>query len=279
MKNALVFDIDNTLTPPRRPIEKEMADILKGLEIPFFLVAGSDLPLIKDQFIHPMHEFGFRGEFDGFLCNGATRYRCKFSDTISIETIRDFDFREYLGEDDFKFMLSVIEDTLNMKEFKLPPPMVVLGKQITFRHSMVNVAPIGRPEGKLSEEAYRNRDELVKHDKETGIRRKMLAHLNEKLARLREEKKLFISLGGETSFDIVIEGNDKSYAIDTLLNEGFEELLFLGDALFEGGNDEAILHYINKWPKDKHCPVQAIPVSNWRETIEHLNKLGFIPQA
>ena len=43
MKKALVFDIDNTLTPPRRAIEKEMADILKKLEIPFFLVAGSDL--------------------------------------------------------------------------------------------------------------------------------------------------------------------------------------------------------------------------------------------
>ncbi len=276
MKNALVFDIDNTLTPPRRPIEQEMADILKGLEIPFFLVAGSDLPLIKDQFINPMHEFGYRGEFDGFLCNGATRYRCKFTDMIAIETVRDFDFRKYLGEDDFKFMLSVIEDTLNMKEFKLPHPMVVLGKQITFRHSMVNVAPIGRPEGKLSEEAYKNRDELVKYDKETGVRRKILAHLNDKLTRLREEKKLYISLGGETSFDIVIEGNDKSYAIDTLLNEGFEELVFFGDALFEGGNDEAILHYINKWPKDNDCPVQAIKVAGWKETVEHLTKMGFM---
>lgn len=276
MKNALVFDIDNTLTPPRRALKQEMADILKGLEIPFFLVAGSDLPLIKDQFIKPLHEFGFRSEFDAFLCNGATRYRCKFSDTFSIDTIRDFDFQNYLGDDNFKFMLSVIEQTLKMKEFLLPPPMIVLGKQITFRHSMVNVAPIGRPEGQLTAEAYKNRDALVEYDNKTGFRRKMLAHLNDKLAKLRDEKKLFISLGGETSFDIVIEGNDKSYAIHTLLNEGFEKLLFFGDALFEGGNDEAILHYINKWPKDKHCPVQAIPVSNWKETIEHLNKMGLI---
>ncbi len=276
MKNALVFDIDNTLTPPRRPLNQEMADILKRLEIPFFLVTGSDLPLIKDQFIKPIHEFGFRSEFDAFLCNGATRYRCKFSDTFSIEIIRDFDFQSYLGDDNFKFMLSVIEDTLKMKEFQLPPPMVVLGKIISFRHSMVNVAPIGRPEGQLTEEAFRNRDALVEYDNKTDFRRKILAHLNDKLTRLRQEKKLFISLGGETSFDIVIEGNDKSYAVHTLLNEGFEELFFVGDALFEGGNDEAILHYINKWPKDKHCPVQAIPVSNWQGTIEYLKKMRFI---
>ena len=32
MKNALVFDIDNTLTPPRRPLNKEIADILKRLD-------------------------------------------------------------------------------------------------------------------------------------------------------------------------------------------------------------------------------------------------------
>jgi hypothetical protein len=74
----------------------------------------------------------------------------------------------------------------------------------------------------------------------------------------------------------VIEGNDKSYAIDTLLKEGYEKLIFMGDALFEGGNDEAIIHYINRWSKDTLCPVQAIQVNGWEETIQYLNKKGFI---
>ena len=278
MNIALVFDIDNTLTPPRRPLEREMAEVLKSLAVPFFLVAGSDLPLIKDQFIKPLHDFGFRKKIDGFLCNGATRYGINFSDTVSIETNRDFDIRNHIGEENFKFMLSVIEATLSMKEFQLPSPMVVLGDQIVFRHSMVNVAPIGRPEGRLAADAYQNRDAFVEYDEKTSYRRKLMEHLNKELARLRMEKKLFISLGGQTSFDIVIEGNDKSYAIDTLLKEGYEKLVFLGDALFEGGNDEAILHYINRWPKDSPCPVQAIQVDGWKETMKYLKESGFIKE-
>jgi HAD superfamily hydrolase (TIGR01484 family) len=276
MKTALVFDIDNTLTPPRRPLERKMSEVLTSLEVPFFLVAGSDLPLIQDQFIKPFYDYGFRKEFDAFLCNGATRYRCNLADIISIDTVRDFDFCSYLEKDNMELMISVIKNTLKMSEFQLPPPMVVLGKQIIFRHSMVNVAPIGRPEGQLSTEAYRNRDAFVEYDNETGYRRKMMAHLNEQLISLRNEKKLSITLGGQTSFDIMIEGNDKSYAIDTLLNEGFEKLFFIGDALFEGGNDEAILHYINNWPKDKHCPVQAFQVQDWKDTIRLLKEKGFI---
>jgi hypothetical protein len=163
-----------------------------------------------------------------------------------------------------------------MKEFQLPSPMVVLGDQIVFRHSMVNVAPIGRPKGQLTAEAYNNRDALVEYDIKTNFRRKMMAHLNNELIKLRKEKKLVISLGGQTSFDIVIEGNDKSYAIDTLLKEGYEKLIFIGDALFEGGNDEAILHYINRWPKDSLCPVQAIQVNGWKETIQYLKAKNFI---
>jgi hydroxymethylpyrimidine pyrophosphatase-like HAD family hydrolase len=253
-----------------------MAQILASLEVPFFLVAGSDLPLIKDQFLKPFYDFGFREIFDAFLCNGATRYRCNFTDTISIKTVRDFDFHDYLGKDNLEFMLSIIKNALKMDEFQLPDPLVVLGKQIIFRHSMVNVAPIGRPDGRLSQKGYENRDCFVEYDEKTGFRRKMLAYLNEKLIRLRNEKKLLITLGGQTSFDIMIEGNDKSYAIDTLLKEGFEKLIFIGDALFEGGNDEAILHYINKWPKDNHCPVQAIQVEGWEETIRYLDELGFL---
>jgi hypothetical protein len=62
------------------------------------------------------------------------------------------------------------------------------------------------------------------------------------------------------------------------LKEGFEELVFMGDALFEGGNDEAILHYINRWPKDTPCPVRAIQVDGWEETIKNLNSMRFIKE-
>lgn len=49
-----------------------------------------------------------------------------------------------------------------------------------------------------------------------------------------------IHLGGMTSIDITREGIDKAYGIRKLrdtLHVAIEEMLFVGDALFEGGND------------------------------------------
>nr|WP_295864730.1 HAD-IIB family hydrolase [uncultured Chitinophaga sp.] len=49
-----------------------------------------------------------------------------------------------------------------------------------------------------------------------------------------------VNLGGMTSVDITREGIDKAYGIRKLrdtLHVTIEEMLFVGDALFEGGND------------------------------------------
>ncbi|NML41982.1 HAD-IIB family hydrolase [Chitinophaga sp. G-6-1-13] len=49
-----------------------------------------------------------------------------------------------------------------------------------------------------------------------------------------------VNLGGMTSVDITKEGIDKAYGIRKLrdtLHVAIEEMLFVGDALFEGGND------------------------------------------
>src|SRR5437667_5502447 len=105
MKAAIVLDIDNTLTPPRRPLEGDMAEALKLLTIPFFLGAGGDLRLVHEQFIEPLHGYGYRGSFDAFLCNGPTRYRCEISDSISTKLIRGFEMREHLGTAGFNDLL------------------------------------------------------------------------------------------------------------------------------------------------------------------------------
>ncbi len=88
---------------------------------------------------------------------------------------------------------------------------------------------------------------------------------------------MHISLGGETSFDIVIQGNDKSFPLRSLLQEGYERIWYVGDALFEGGNDEAVLKFIEQWPdRQDACPVEAISVNTWRDTVGVLNGLGVL---
>jgi hypothetical protein len=275
LKRAVVLDIDNTLTPPRRPLQEDMANALKRLKVPFFLGAGGDLRLVAEQFIEPLHEFGYRGSFDAFLCNGPTRYRCDLSDQVAIRLLRNFEMRRYLGPERFDLMMKIVQATLDLPEFHLPPPMRVIGDRIIDRGSMVNVAPIGRPREKLDDEAHKNRDAFRDYDARTGYRRRFMAHLTRELAEFAPAG-LFISLGGETSFDLVIEGNDKSYPLQTLLDEGFDRVWYIGDALFEGGNDEAVLKYIERWPGRKPCPVGAELVQSWRDTIGVLKKLDML---
>ena len=277
-KRAVVLDIDNTLTPPRRPLQEEMADTLKSLKVPFFLGASGDLRLVSEQFIEPLHEFGYRGTFEAFLCNGPTRYRCEISETVSVRMLRHFAMKEHLGAEKFARMMKIVQATLNREEFRLPPPMRVIGDLIIDRESMVNVAPIGRPRERLNEESHRNRDAFRDYDARTGYRRRFLAHLTRELAEFAPDG-LFISLGGETSFDLVIQGNDKGFPLKTLLEEGFDRVWYIGDALFEGGNDEAVVKYIAQWQGPQPCPAAAVQVENWRDTIAVLKKLDMVHAA
>lgn len=274
-KRAVVFDIDNTLTPPRRPLEYDMARALLDLQVPFFLSAGGDLRLAYEQFIEPLHGFGFRGTFDAFLCNGPTRYQCELLEQTSVKLLRHFSMQEYLGEERFGEFLRVIAVALDMDEFRLPPPMRVIGDRIVDRVSMINVAPIGRPGERLTEEMYANRNAFKEYDEHTGYRRRFLAHLRRELADFCAIG-MHISLGGETSFDIVIQGNDKSFPLRSLLQEGYERIWYVGDALFEGGNDEAVLKFIEQWPDRHACPVEAISVNTWRDTVGVLDGLGVL---
>ncbi|HXU82911.1 MAG TPA: hypothetical protein VN914_16035 [Polyangia bacterium] len=278
MSTALVFDVDNTLTPPRRQIQADLAEAIKSLTAPFALAAGSNLPLVREQFIDPMHQFGFRGTYDAFVCNGATRYRCRYGNELSVDLVREFSLRDHMGADRYQGLVNVLRSTLAQERFRLPPPLKVIGEQIIDRASMLNFAPIGRPGAQAVDEAgFRNREAFVEFDKKTGYRTAMLAHLRQELRSIIEATGLVIVYGGETSFDLVIKGNDKTYPVRKLLEEGHSKVIYFGDALFEGGNDEAVMHLIAGW-KDGPCPVSAIAVKNCGETKTRLQELGFLPR-
>lgn len=275
MKTALALDIDNTLTPPRQPIEKEMTDILKRLRVPFYVAAGSHLSLLRKQFFEPFYNFGFREHFDAFVSNGAIHYHCDYSDKMKIDLVSEFKIRDHLGENDYNYLLKRLTETLEMAEFQLPPSLNVVDGRIVDRVSMINLCPIGRKHQEDSD-ARLNRESFVAFDRATGYREKMIRHLNQMLSHLINNRQLHITLGGQTSFDIGIVGEDKTKPVRTLLAEGFERVIFIGDALFEGGNDAAINDFIREWPQDSKCPAEAIQVSSWHETIEILHRLQLV---
>jgi hypothetical protein len=157
-------------------------------------------------------------------------------------------------------------------------PLKVAGERIVYRGSMVNCSPIGRALQEL-DEAQRNRAMFVEFDRAHQYRERVMAYLKSRLARLMEERDLTITLGGQTSFDIGVLGQDKTKAVTTLIAAGAQRVVFFGDALFEGGNDRAIGVLAENWPKDSAVRVEAIQVESWLDTMAKLEEMGFMREG
>ncbi len=274
MKTALLFDIDSTLTPPRLPITESMVRVLRKLSVPFHVAAGSHMELLEEQFFQPLFEFGFRGQSEAFISNGAIQYHCDYSSRPTISEVDMFDIREHLGSGAYHDLLRQLENTVKIADYQLPDHLKVFGDTVAYRISMINFSPIGRVKVETPE-VRDNRDAFVRFDKETDYRRNILNHFDDIFSDLMAEKDLKITLGGQTSFDIGILGQDKSKAVRKLLASGAEKLIFIGDALFEGGNDAAIREYIDNLPPDARANAQYYQVASYRETQRLLKDLGF----
>jgi phosphomannomutase len=275
MKTALLFDIDNTLTPPRQQLTPQMAEVIKRLRVPFHVAAGSHLEMLLGQFFEPLYGFGFRRAFDAFLSNGAIHYHCDFAGEMSIAVVSEFNIREHLGEADYRSVVEALEATLARPEFVLPPRIKIIGDRVVFRNSMINFCPIGRT-GFQSEEYQRSRREFVEFDNASGYRRRLMDHLRDLLRPQMSELGLTITLGGQTSFDIGVAEQDKTVAVRKLLVEGFEQVVFIGDALYEGGNDAPLREFVMRWTAPTPCPLRVIQVDGWEDARAKLYELDFV---
>lgn len=265
MTTALVFDIDNTLTPPREALDREMAERLGALEPRFALAAGSDLGLLMSQFFEPLHAFGYRGEFDAFICNGASRYRCSSGRELRVTPVDEFSLEAHLGTERFATLRALLDGLWFDQRFALPSSVSVVGPRVIDRRAMLNIAPSGRQSGALSPEARKSREEFVAFDTSTGYRERALRALRALLDERLPGNDLLLTFGGQTSFDLVVRGRDKSFAVRSLLDEGAAHVTYVGDALFPGGNDAAVSDFVAAWPGGA-CPVDVIQVSDHRHT-------------
>ncbi|KAL1540150.1 phosphomannomutase [Salvia divinorum] len=209
-----LFDVDGTLTAPRKGATPEMLEFMSNLRkvVTIGVVGGSDFVKIAEQLGKTVTD-----DYDYmFAENGLVAY--KDGKLIGTQSLKSF-----LGEEKLKelinFSLHYIAD------LDIP---IKRGTFIEFRNGMLNVSPIGR---NCSQE---ERDEFEKYDKVHNIRPKMVSVLREKFAQYN----LTFSIGGQISFDVFPQGWDKTYCLKYL--EEFQEVHFFGDKTYKGGNDYEI---------------------------------------
>jgi HAD superfamily hydrolase (TIGR01484 family) len=221
-KKIIVFDLDGTLAESKQSLDQKMAGLLgQLLEVKkVAIITGGGFPQLQKQVISKIsfNSDKFKNLYI-FPTKGAMMYSFDGNDWKKIyekiltveekEKIRNA-FAEIYREIDFlpkEHYGDVLEDRLSQFTFS------ALGQD----------APV----------------ELKKNwDPDASKRKIIKEHLDKYLSEFAVE------IGGSTSIDITQKSIDKAYAIEQIckyLDMKIDDILFIGDAIFEGGNDYSVI--------------------------------------
>ena len=231
MKKIVLFDMDGTLTPPRKELDRDLIPALRELAkiSEIGIVTGSDHNYVLQQMGLLMENTEIRYKLHILPCNGTKYYPPPLSASHKHELTFEKNMREELGEMHFSsIMQQILRRQAQLHLYNLP----LTGHFVDYRGSMINWCPIGRNATLDERSAFVEFDRGFSH----GNFRNIVAE------QLREEFKnsnidLSIKTGGETSFDIYPKGWDKTFALQHFPDK---EIWFIGDKCHEGGNDEEI---------------------------------------
>ena len=260
MSRIVFFDMDGTLTPPRKSIDKSIVDMLISLSSvsKIGIVTGSNFEYVMQQCKDLFHKNEDFSNFFILPCNGTQLYVWdkKEWETGSWKKVFGLNMREHLGEDKYRKLIFNLMEKMYTTHMTNPFKFPVTGHFISFRESMINWCPSGR------NATAEDREEFVRYDKENRLREGVL----ERFQRTDLVKDLCFSLGGSTSVDVYPCGWDKTYALNHFRNH---EVWFLGDRCTDpNGNDKPLYDKI----REDH-PERAFEVKSTEDTYKIINQL------
>ena len=258
MEKVVLFDMDGTITPPRKKITREMtrklADLSKIAHIG--IVTGSGYDYLVQQCQDMWYEIGSVPSSSITLlpCNGTQVY--KPDATGRFTASHKVDMRQELGDEVLNTVMTCLTHIQFLHTFSKPPHSLT-GHFISYRDSMINWCPVGRNANN------EQREEFIKFDTETGARL-MAKDMIQKYLALYGIENVVLALGGSTSIDIFPEGWDKTYALQHFQGK---DCWFVGDSCGVNGNDRTIYEALKQ--KD-----QAFITSGPEETLEIIDKIA-----
>ncbi|MEK7541856.1 MAG: HAD-IIB family hydrolase [Patescibacteria group bacterium] len=251
-KKLIVFDLDGTLTSTKAPMDAEMAGLMAHLlTVKKVAVIGGGKyglfrtqllqrlkalktqgHLLKNLFLFPttatsFYRYGRRGWKNVYALRLATGEKAKIKKAFAAV------FRQANYTHPQKVYGSVIEDR---------------GTQVTFSALGQDVVKVlGKKRGVAMKERWLRENRAIKM----------------KIARMlaRRLPEFEVRAAGFTSIDVTRKGITKAYGlrqIERHLGVGIREILFVGDAIFPGGNDYAVVE----------TGVDYIPVAGPAQTKE-----------
>ncbi len=214
----LFFDMDQTIAPARQPILPEMYELLNTLPHTIVIVSGQEVTKIGWQSNDlPSFTLGQNG-------NHATDIENNELWHIPLEDHHRAEIMSHIEQ-----IIAILDHDLN-HEWN---PIEDRGAQITF-------SPIGNTAP-------------VEHKKSYDPDRKKREALMAAVPFNSDE--LVVKIGGSTSLDYIHKERHKGTNVARLIEQmGWDkaECVYLGDGLYPGGNDEAVIGVIDTVPVTDH---------------------------
>ena len=216
MKRLIVFDLDGTIAESKSPLDDEMSILLRDLLgiVKVAVMSGGNWPQFEKQLVSNLPH-------DANLENLSLLPTCgtKFYKYGSV-------WEELYSENFTDEQKAKIIDSLHQAVGSLGfNTEMVWGAPIEDRGSQITFSALGQ-EAPL--------EEKKKWDPDFSKRKQIKAFLDKSIPEFS------VRLGGTTSVDVTKQGIDKAYGIRKLrdiLGVAISEMIFVGDALFPGGND------------------------------------------
>ena len=143
MNNIVLFDMDGTLTKPRKVIEREIFPALRELAkvSEIGVVTGSDYNYVHQQIGMLLESSELRYRIHILPCNGTKYYPPPNIASQEYRIAHQINMREELGETNFRAIVSYLLQRQNLMHLYDIP---FTGHHIDYRGSMINWSPIGR---------------------------------------------------------------------------------------------------------------------------------------
>jgi phosphomannomutase len=216
VKKLIVFDLDGTLAESKASIDAEMATLLDHL-----------LKIVKVSVISGGAWLQFEKQVLAHLSKDERLRNLSLLPTCGTKFYKYESKWELLYSEDFspaekKKILSSLAQATETPELK---PAQTWGDLIQDRGSQITFSGLGQ-QAPL--------EEKKKWDPDFAKRKKIKVLLDKLIPEFS------VRLGGATSIDVTKHGIDKAYGIRKLrdfLGIPISEMIFIGDAVFPGGND------------------------------------------
>ncbi|VVB73909.1 Eukaryotic phosphomannomutase [uncultured archaeon] len=244
MKELIIFDLDGTLAESKMPMDREMSDLLRKLlrRKKVAVISGGAYAQFEKQFLESLD------------CPPDLLKNLYLFPTCATSFYRHEDgwknvYEERLSPEERDRILAAFDEAL--KETGFVPLDRPFGEVIENRGTQITFSALGQNAPIELKRGW---------DPDFSRRKRIKSALEKRVPEFE------IRMGGSTSIDVTRKGIDKAYAISKIEEQtGISRagMLFIGDALFEGGNDYPV----------KATGVECIQVSGPAKTKEVIRSL------